>query len=190
MALFSQADMDKLAGPHVSRCWFGEFDLPSGYARLHSGVGRVQAGGYEWRGVSDPLGGQMVGVSQVEDPRFGQAAKIDITIGSVNVAFYQSVKADARDIEGRSAKIWFGMFDPETEELIMFKPVFARGFMSAPTLRRQGVGTRQIGLTIESMWQSQNYPFGGRWTPADQRRRYPGDKGLDLVGVKVTEQWE
>ncbi|RYG99558.1 MAG: transcriptional regulator, partial [Alphaproteobacteria bacterium] len=30
-------------------------------------------------------------------------------------------------------------------------------------------------------------PFGGRWTSADQRRRYPGDKGLDYVGVKVTE---
>lgn len=189
MAIFSADDLALLSGPHVSRAWFGEFDLPSGYQRLHSGVGRVTAGGFEWRGVSDPIGGQMVGVSQIEDPRFGQAAKVDITIGGVNVDFYKSVKQDARDIEGRAAKIWFGMFDPETEGLIMFKPVFPRGYMSAPTLTRQGIGVRQIGLTIEGIWQAQNYPFGGKWTAADQRRRYPGDKGLDLVGVKVTEQW-
>ena len=42
-------------------------------------------------------------------------------------------------------------------------------------------------VTLESIFSSQNYAFGGKWNGADQRRRYPGDKGLDFVGVKVTE---
>lgn len=189
MAVFSTHDMSLLSGPHVARCWFGDFDLPSGRQRLHSGVGQVVAGGYTWKGVSDPIGGQLVSISDVEDPRFGQAAKIDITISSVNLEFFRSVKGDARGIEGRPATIYFGMFDPETEDLIMFRQLFP-GFMSSPSLHRHGVGGRYIGLTIESFWEAQNYPFGGRWSPADQRRRYAGDKGLDLIGVKVSEVWE
>lgn len=189
MATFSITDLEVLSGPHVARAWFGEFDLPSGYARLHSGVGRVTAGGYEWRGVSDPIGGQMVGVSAIEDPRFGTAAKVDIILGSVNLAFLQSVKADARDIEGRSAKIWFGMFDPETNEVIMFKPLFP-GQMSRPRIRWQGVGVRYVQISVESMWSAKNYPFGGKWSSADHRRKWPGDKAMDLGGVKTTEQWK
>ena len=188
MALFTADDMDALAGPHVSRAWFGYFDLPSGEAWLHNGVGRITVEGQEYRGVSDPVAGQLVSVSAVEDPRFGQAAKVDIILGGVNATFFKSVKTDARDIEGREAIIRFGMFDPETGEIVMVKRMFP-GKMSAPSLHRQGIGTRYVGLTIEGFWEAQNFPFGGRWTDGDQRRRYPGDKGLMYVGVKVAEQW-
>lgn len=189
MALFSADDMDALGGPHVARCWFAELDLPSGFQRVHNGVGRVTVGGYEWRGVSDPVSGVLVSVDSIDDPRFGEAAAINIVLSGVNVAFWQSVKADARDLEGRDANIYWGAFDPETGENIIFKKLLP-GKMSAPSLHRQGIGTRYVGLTIEGFWQAQNYPFGGRWNGADQKRRYPGDKGLDLVGVEVAEQWQ
>lgn len=188
MALFSTSDLEWLRAPHVAREWFGYFDLPSGEAWLYGGAGRITVDGQEYRGVSDPIGGQLVSVSAVEDPRFGQAAKIDIILASVNVAFFRSVKTDARSLEGRTAILRFGVFDPETGEMRLFKSMFP-GKMSAPSLHRQGVGTRYVGLTIEGFWEAQNYPFGGKWTPADQRRRYAGDKGLDFVGVTVSEQW-
>lgn len=188
MALFSADDMEKLSGPHVARCWFGEFDLPSGFARLHNGVGRVTANGHEWRGVSDPIAGVLVGIEPVEDPRFGAAAAVKIVLSGANAAFWKSVKQDAREIEGRSARLYWAAFDPETGENIMFKPMLP-GKMSSPTLTRQGVGTRFVGLTIEGFWQAQNYAFGGRWNFSDQMRRYPGDKGGQFIGQKVAEQW-
>lgn len=189
MALFSEADREWLSAPHVARQWFGWFDLPSGPAWLHNGVGRVTIGGQEYRGISDPVGGQLVSVSAVEDPRFGIAAKVDIVIGGVSSTFFQSVKADARALEGRQATLRFALFDPETGNNLLFKSLLP-GRMSSPSLHRKGIGERYIGLTIESFWSAQNYPFGGRWSPADQLRRYPGDKGLDFLGVKVAEQWE
>jgi hypothetical protein len=189
MSLFSADEMAKLAGPHVSRAWFGEFDLPSGYAYLHNGVGTVTVAGQEWRGLTDPLGGVLVSIDAVEDPRFGQAAAVGIVLSGVNVAFWKSVKADARDLEGRTAILHWASFDPETGELGMFKTMFP-GKMSAPSLHRQGLGTRLVGLTIEGFWQSQNYPFGGRWNFSDQMRRYPGDKGGQFIGQKVAEQWK
>lgn len=180
--------MDWLSGPHVARAWFGEFDLPSGYQYLHNGVGTVTVGGHDWVGVSNPIGGQMVGISAVEDPRFGTAAKVDIQIGGVDVAFYRSVKADARNIEGRTAILRIGVFDPETQDGRIFKPMLP-GKISSPSLQRGSDGTRIIGLTIEGFWQAQNFPFGGKWSAADQQKRYPGDKGLMYVGQEVAEQW-
>lgn len=189
MPLFDSDDLDALGAPHVARAWFAELDLPSGFQRVHNGVGRVNVGGQEWRGVSDPMSGVLVSVDSVEDPRFGQAGAINIVLSGVNVAFWKSVKADARDLEGRDANIYWGAFDPETGENIMFKKLLP-GKMSAPSLHRMGIGTRYVGLTIEGFWEAQNYPFGGRWNGADQHRRYSGDKGLDLVGVEVSERWE
>lgn len=189
MPLITAEEREWLRGPHVARSWFGWFDLPSGPAYLHNGVGEVTVDGTVYRGVSDPIGGQLVSISQVEDPRFGQAPKVDIVISGVDAAFFASVKADARGIEGREASIRFGLFDQETGQKLMFKSLFP-GQMSAPTLHRRGVGERYITLSIESMWHAQNFPFGGRWSPGDQRRRYPGDKGLDLLGVEIAEQWE
>lgn len=179
-----------LRAPHVARNWFGAFDLPTGMIYLHNGVGRVTVGGQEYRGVSDPITGQLVSISAIEDPRFGQAPKVDIVLGPVSATGFKWWRDTAADIEGRSATLRFGVFDPETGASKLFKPLFP-GKMSAPKLHRgPGPGTRFIGLSIESFWQSQNYPFGGRWTPADQRRRYPEDAGLDFVGVKVAEQWK
>lgn len=188
MTIFSTADRDWLRRPHIARAWFGYFDLPSGAAWLHNGVGTITVQGQDYRGVSDPVGGQMVGISAVEDPRFGQAAKVDVVIGGVDVEFFRSVKRDARALEGRVAKLKWAMFDAETGEMRMFKTLLP-GRMSSPSLHRRGVSERYIVLGIESFWSAQNYPFGGRWTYADQMRRYPGDKGLQFVGQKVHEIW-
>lgn len=189
MSVFTDADMDRLAAPHVARAWFLELDLPSGFARFHSGTGRKTVGGYEWRGVTDPISGQLVSLSNIEEPRFGQATAMQVTLSGANAAFFKSVHDVARDLEGRRADLYFAMFDGETQELIGGMRKVFPGKMSAPSLTWAGIGIRAVSLTIESIWASQNYPFGGKWNGADQRRRYAGDKGLDFVGVKVGENW-
>lgn len=187
MPIFSNADLDELSGPHVARLWFAEIDLPSGIKRLHNGVGRINVAGHEWRGVTDPIGAQLIGVDAVEDPRFGQAAAVKITIGGISVDFWREIKATARQIEGRRCDLFWAAFDPETaENKISLKKMFP-GKITAPQLQHAGIGIRAAAFTIESLWQSQNYPFGGRWNASDQERRYPGDKGGQFIGVKVQE---
>jgi hypothetical protein len=188
--LFSPEETARLRAPHIARAWFALLDLPSGPSRLHSGVGRVQAGGYEWRGVTDPVGGRLLSLEGVEEPAFGQAAAVTITLSGADIAFLRSVDIAADAIEGRLAELSWAMFDGETQEIIGgLKKLFPRGRMSAPQLQWQGLGRRIVSLTIESAWSSQNFPPGGRWNGADQRRRHAGDKGLDFVGVKIEENW-
>lgn len=186
--LFSDADKAFLRRPHIARAWFAELGLPSGTWRLHNGVGRKVVGGHEWRGVSDPAGQQLVSMSAIEDPRFGQAAKVDIVLSGVNVDFLRSVKDNARETEGAVADLYWCAFDQETQEVWSsgLKKMFP-GYLSSPKRQSTGLGIRTVSFAVETMWHSQNFPFGGKWTDADQRRRYPGDKGLQFVGVKVQE---
>ena len=189
-AVISPTDAEKLERPHVARAWFGRFDFPDGIKYLHNGEGSVTIDGNTYLGVSDVLSGRLVSIAQVEEPRFGQAASVGIVLSGASKEFIQSVHATARQIEGRSATIYWAAFDQETQEILTaLIPLFPRGKMSSPSIHWQGAGVRYVSLTIENVWSSQNFAPGGSWTPADQRRRFPGDKGLDFVGVKVTENW-
>lgn len=187
---FSQVDLDKLSALHVGRGWFLEINLPDGWLYLHSGFGRATIDGKEWRGVSDPIGGRLVSMGNVEEARFGQATAIQITLSGVNKEFFQSVYTNRASLEGREANLYFLTRDPETQEtLIPLKRVFD-GLLSSPELIWENVGTRFVTITLESVWSGQNYPAVGRWSPSGQRKRYPGDKGLDLVGTKTAEQYK
>lgn len=187
MPIFSSADRAYLAGPHVSRMWLAELDLPSGIKRVHNGVGRIELEGHEWRGVTDPGGMHLVQLEAVEDPRFGQATSVTITLGGITSAAWKEIKHTAREIEGRRCDLLWGSFNPEYPELqVGLKKLFP-GKISSPSLHREGIGVRYATFTIESTWQSQNYPFGGRWSSTGQKKRYPGDMGGQFIGVKVHE---
>ena len=189
MARYSAADLEVLRGPHVTRSWFAMLDLPVGIRRLHNGVGTVTVAGYDWIGVTDPIGGQLVEMDAVDEPRFGQASAVRITLSGANLTFFKSVKTNARAVEGRPANLYWIAMDGETGEFVTDLKLMFRGFMTAPSLMWKGVGLRTVSITIESFWASQNFAFGGKWNSADQQRRYPGDKGLDWVGQKIGEIW-
>ncbi|MFC6487372.1 transcriptional regulator [Nitratireductor sp. GCM10026969] len=187
MALFPEADRQYLSGPHVARLWFAELDLPSGLRRLHNGVGRITVGGHEWTGITNPGGLHLVQLEEVEEPRFGQAPSVGLTLGGITKDAWKEIKTMAREIEGARCDLFWAAFNPEYAEVeISLKKMFP-GKLSSPALHRQGIGVRFATFTVESLWQSQNYPFGGRWNASDQERRYPGDKGGQFIGVKVVE---
>lgn len=189
MTIFTEADLDRLAAPHVARGWFLELDLPSGLRRLHSGTGRKTLGNYDWTGVTDPVRGQLVHMSAVEEQRFGQAASVEITLSGANREFFASVHATRHEIEGRPANLYFIVFDAETEEVLIGLRNLFPGRVTAPKLKWQGIGIRSVTLTIEGIWSSMNFPFGGKWNDAELQRRFPGAKGLQYVGVEVSEIW-
>lgn len=187
MSLFTVSESEYLSGPHVARSWFAEVELPSGLRRLHNGVGRITVGGKEWHGITNPGGMHLVNLEEIEEPRFGQAASVVITLGGISKDAWKEIKGMAREIEGRRCDLYFATFNPEYLEVeVPLKKLFP-GKVSSPSLHRQGIGIRYATFTIESLWQSQNYPFGGHWSSTGQQMRYPGDKGGQFIGVAVSE---
>lgn len=183
-------DLDRLSGHHVQRAWFAHVFLPSGERRLHTGMGPKEIGGFEWEGVSDPFGGQLVGVGSIEEPRFGQAPAIDIIMSGANRAFLKSIWDDMPSIEGARCDMYFATFDAETGEVVYpFRRMFP-GKITAPRLQFVGASIRAISLKIVSVFEGLNFPSAGaQWSPTGQRQRYPGDKGLDFINSKLIEYY-
>lgn len=184
---------DKLRAPHVGRVFCMELEFPDETKRLHNGYGNVDLSfdgtEYTWRGMSDPTGGTMVSISEIEDPRFGSAPTIDTALTGVDAAYLKSIKDISRDIEGLRANVYFSVVDPEEPNddglIVPLIPLFPLGRITAPALKRSAT-ENVVLLTIESFFQSQNYPFGGKWSDAGHRKRYPDDAGLSEMGTEVS----
>lgn len=183
---------EALRAPHVGRIFCVELEFPTETKRLHNGYGDVDLSlngtSYTWRGMSDPTGSTLVSISDIEDPRFGSAPTLDIALSGVDAAYLKSIKDIARDIEGLSASVYFGVVNPEEPNdgglIVPLTPLFPFGRMTAPSLKRNA-SENIILITIESFFQSQNYPFGGKWSDAGQQKRYPGDLALSEMGTEV-----
>ena len=194
MSLFTPTEQDALKAPHVSRAFFVELFHQDGVRYFHNGYGSLElslpSGGdlVEWIGMSDPFTGTVVGISEVEEPRFGSAPTIQVALAGVNSAYLKKWKDDARGLEGRVANVYFAMFDPESPNqdglITSLKPLFPGGRVTAPSFKHTN-SMRVVGLTVESFFQSQNAPFGGMWDYAGQKRRYSADEGLSEMGTIV-----
>lgn len=182
--------LDALDAPHLAFVWLAAFDLPGlGWQYFHNGIGDFEHDGLTWAGVSRPNGGQVVTISSIEEPRFGAAPVVTIVLSGADRAFLRSVWTSRRSLEGRRADVLMAVIDQETERVILPpRTVFRRGRMSAVAFEMEGLSLRTITLSVEGLWSSKNFAPGGMWNPADQQRRYPGDRGLEMMGVTVQEQ--
>jgi len=190
MTVFSDDDLDVLSRPHVQRAWFVEAALPSGTRFYHSGMGRVEIGGQVWEGVSDPIGGAMVAIDAIQEPAFGQAVAVDIIFSGASRSFLKSIWDDRADIEGATANVSFAVVDAETGDVLIDIRRLIDGKFTAPALRFQGAAIRTVAVKIVSVFEALNYPVtNGMWSPAGQRARYPGDRGLDPINGEIVEDY-
>lgn len=191
MSIFSNADPDDFAGIHIQRAWFGRVELPSGTRHLHTGLGPKIIDDVEWEGVSDPFGGQLVGVGQVEEPEFGQAPSVDIVLSGANRQFLKSMWDDRHAIEGAPADLHFATFDAETGEEKSGLDLLFPGKLTAPKFTISGSSIRSIALKVVSPFEGMNFPETKyMWSPAGQRERFPADEGLDLVNADIVEEFK
>lgn len=191
MASFTTDEMARLAGPHVRRAWFAHIDLPSGERRLHTGMGPVTIGGYTWDGISDPFGGQLVGIGTVEEPEFGAAPYVDIVMSGASQTFLKQVWDDREEVEASTCDLYFAVFDAETGEvLISLKKLFP-GKLSGLRFHFGQNTVRTINLKVVTPSEGRNFPTTqAEWSPAGQRRRYPGDKGLDQINSDIITEFK
>ena len=82
------------------------------------------------------------------------------------------------------------VIDNETDKVLVGLRRLFRGVITSPEIQVQSRFTRIVQATIESIWSGLNYSFVSTWSNAGQQKRYPGDKGFSLVGVKVAEQYQ
>lgn len=191
MAEFSSDDLARLASPHVRRAWFAHVVLPSGERRLHTGMGPVTIGGYRWDGISDPFGGQLVGVGTIEEPEFGAAPYVDIVMSGANQTFLKQVWDDRESVEASDCDLYFAVFDAETGEVLIDLKKLFPGKLSGLRFQFGQNVTRTINVKVVTPFEGLNFPeTSAMWSPAGQRRRFQGDKGLDQINADITTDYK
>ncbi len=191
MSLYTEDDLAALGRPHCQRAWFAEVDLPSGLRRLHTGMGPIEIAGLEWQGVSDPFGGQLIGIGSIEEPEFGQASAVDVVISGANRAFFRQMWVDRHALEGGRCDLYVASFDAESGDVVVPLKRWFPGKLTAPKFSIVGANIRFMSMKIVSPFEGLNFPETRMmWSPAGQRARYPGDEGLDLITSDIIEEYK
>jgi len=166
-----------------------ELDFEEGWERVWMGLGVLTTSdGREWKGV-----GRFGEIGGLED---GAALSAQaFTVGLRRAAddnaldpsaFNAAVKAERRrDVFGRAVNIYRQVLDIDTAEPVGEPIAEAAAEMSHITTSRQGVSALAITLHCEPLWAEGHKPAHGRYTDADQRARYPGDKGLEFIAANA-----
>ncbi|MCF3934353.1 transcriptional regulator [Acuticoccus sp. M5D2P5] len=184
--LFDATDEAALDAMHVCRAWFADVVLPTGRRRLWTGDGPITIGGVTWDGTSDPFGGQLVSLTDVQEVRFGQAPAAVAVISGANRSWLKAVW-DSDGVIGAQCDLYFAVFDQETlGALVDLKLMFQGKITGVHFEMGGGLVTRAIVVRIGSWEEALNYAaLATDWSPDGQRSRQAVDRGLDYVGSKA-----
>lgn len=129
------------------------------------------------------LGGRQVAVEKVgEQGGEVQALKFSISgVPSENIAL-----ALATPIQGKPVRAYAALMDPDSQAVVDVIPLW-RGTLDQMPIRH-GAEFSTISVTAEHIAIGMARPKGLRYTDADQRRLYPGDRALEFIVAQATHQ--
>lgn len=142
------ANQSAAEGVHVEGVTFAALDFPSGYLRVHTRVGTLTWGGYDWLGV-----GQFGGVSEVSEDAMLRPSGVTLTLSGVDTNVVSAAVFEA--YHGRAAYVYRGFFNTTTLALAADPQLVFRGLMDTMEVELgQNVGS--IAVTCEgelARWQ-------------------------------------
>jgi hypothetical protein len=157
--------------------------------RWWTGWGDIESGGYTWRGI-----GNMIGISDLPSSYSPSADQITMTLQSATQEMMTLSQEASTRVYGRDITVSHQFFDvaPDNAAAQPWTPlgpsfVLYAGRMDQMTFKasrdNDGNTTRSIELTAEGLFTNRNAPPNGRWSDADQKRRFPADEGCDRMHI-------
>lgn len=191
MAVLTADQISALKSGFVKLAMFADLDFATGRVRLFTGHGEVAALGETWHGV-----GALSAATQMEESVEGDDGDGQLTLsglsedsadeGAAN-AVLALIRSAVDEFEpDREVHIYFGIFDPATDQLIG-EPFLAR-FGEMESLIHQETG-ESIAAVLSYRATGTSGDGQGRrtYTDADQRTRFPADTGLERAALTGRE---
>lgn len=151
---------------------FADLDFASGHVRVHSGVGTITWGGFDWFGL-----GAFGNVTGLEENAELSRKTVTYTLSGVPNTLIGTVLGE--DYQGRSAKVYLGLFDTTTYQLAADPHLMDAGLMDVSNIEEGQTCT--VSITAESRIASWSRPVERRYTDAEQQGKFTGDKGLEFM---------
>lgn len=162
------------AASRVVAAYFVELDFSSGFVRAWTGVGSITGPeGETFTGV-----GELGGISVIEEKADIVATGVQLTLDITDTSLLATALTE--DYQGRSARIWLGLFNVATMALISTPPQIFGGVMDYMEVTDQGQ-TGRITVNCESWMRVLDRANDRRRTDMDQQSRYSGDIGLEYI---------
>ena len=161
-----------LASPGVPLCLLIRMDL-SDPVFVTTADANISYDGHTWLGVS------MVGnVEQITDTA-GERAPLRFTLSSVPLEVLALALDAANEARGKRCRVYLHIYDPATY-LPLHTELIWTGNLDVMTIT-EGANSGQIGVTAEHRAVTFGRVKAIRYTDADQRRLFPGDKSLQYI---------
>jgi hypothetical protein len=173
------ANLAAVNNDKVAPILFAELDFASGIVRVHSGIGTVSWGGYDWSGV-----GTLGSIEGLDENSDLTRKTVNFTLTGIPNDLLAAFLNE--HYQGRSAKVYIGFFDNTTYQLVANPANLFIGKMD--NVKTKFGKTFSISLSAENRMASWNRPVVRRYNDADQQSRFPGDLGLQFITQAATKE--
>ena len=152
--------------------------------RWWGGFGDLDAGGYRWKGLGD-----LISISPIETSYNLSANPVTFTVAATPEMLANAIRAKDR-VRDRDVTVYLQMIavEPIDGGIQRGQPLGAPIPMFVGTMQRMpwsasGPEQRTIQIEAEGLFYRLNAPPRGRWTDADQKARWPGDRGMERMAI-------
>lgn len=137
----------------------------------------IEHGGFTW------IGGRGVSVDKVSE-QGGEVQPMRFSLSGVPSEML--AVALGTTVQGRVVRAYTALMNPDTQAIVDVMPLWAGTLDQMPI--NHGTENSVVSVTAEHRAIAMSRPRGARYTDADQRRLYPGDRCLEYLVAQATHQ--
>lgn len=185
--LFTSEEVARLKAGTVRVATLVELNFASETMRLFAGAGTRDFGGYEWRGLGNP-----VTIDGLAEQRGTSAGEVTLTLSGVDPTVLPLVLSEPEEIEDRVIVVFWQFMDADEQPIASPVPIFF-GIMQIPSIDRTDAtddtgATCLVTLPCRGLFVGRSKPPRGRYTDRDQKARYPGDRIFERMAENRGKQ--
>ncbi|QFQ87312.1 hypothetical protein F8A10_07675 [Paracoccus kondratievae] len=144
--------------------------------RWWTGFGDLHVGGHTWEGLGD-----LISISPISSSYQVSAEQVTFEVAATQQMLELALAAKER-VRDRAVTVYLQLFDLTNGETPIGSPMaLYTGTMQRMPWAASGARQRSIRVECEGLFFRRNAAPRGRWTDADQKSRYPGDKGFERL---------
>lgn len=179
MTWFQQsANQTAAVAAHAEVVTFVDLDFASGHLRLHTRIGTINWGGYDWNGV-----GKLGAIDVIKEDAELRPNTITLQLSGVDSALMTAAMTE--DYHGRAVRIHQGLLDTTTFALVATPETVWPGLMDYMTVAL-GANASTITVQCESEFARWQRPRQLLYTHESQQLLYSSDRFFDMVNAIQT----
>lgn len=160
----------QIAAKQLAPIFFVELDFLGGFVRMWNGIGTLSWNTYDWLG-----GGNLMAISQVEETRAVESTSLSLSLSGVDPALVSLAYGDFS--QGRAAKIWLGVLDVPSAQIVADPIAIFQGRMDMIGDTDDGEAA-VITVSAESNLADLKRVRARYLTDQDQQRLFAADRSL------------